>query len=166
MDADERLQVLLRLGNDRPDPERERWSLVEKRLGLCLPASYKNMIDQFGESRWGDFLNILCPFSEIPNLNLMKKGQVILEADRTTRESWPAHYPLPLYPEAGGLLPWAATDNGDTLYWITEADPNEWPTVIKEPRAPEFEVKFMRPLMLVHAIALRKLRSAILPFRG
>jgi hypothetical protein len=154
---------LLNLSCDRPNPEHERWSLVEMALRIELPATYKNMIDQFDDGSWGDFLHVLSPFSDNPHLNLMKKGPVILAADRTSRETFPAYYPLPLYPEAGGLFPWAVTDNGDTLYWITAARAGDWPTVIKGPRAPEIEVNYMPPHLLVCHFLSGTLRSNILP---
>ena len=166
MTTDERIPKLLKLRNDRPTPEHERWLLIERELRIGLPATYKNLIDEFGESSWDDFLHILSPFSENPYLNLIEMGQMTLEADRISRRSFPAHYPVPLYPEKGGLLPWAGTDNGDSLYWITAASPDEWPTVIKGPRAPEFEVNFMPPHLLVYHFAAGTLRSTILPSLG
>jgi hypothetical protein len=96
-------------------------------------------------------------------MNLQGRGEKILEADRESRRSFSSHYPLGLYPEPGGLLPWAITDNGDTLYFITTGPPDEWPTVIKGPRAPEFEVSFLSPALLVHHLAAGKFQSTILP---
>lgn len=32
--------------------------------------------------------------------------------------------------ELGGLLPWGATSNGDLLCWLTDGDPDTWPTVV------------------------------------
>jgi hypothetical protein len=123
MDIDERLPELLALIEGRPSPEDQRWFTVESGLGLELPAAYKNMVDHFGGSTWCDFLHVLSPFTENQHLNLKQRGRTILEADLIGRQSFPAHFPLPLYPEAGGLLPWAVTDNGDTLYWITAGNP-------------------------------------------
>lgn len=44
--------------------------------------------------------------------------------------------PYPIHPEPGGILPWATTDNGDTLYWLTDGDPDSWPILIRESRGP------------------------------
>jgi len=139
---------------------------VEKSLGVTLPGSYKRLIDMFGASRWNNFLRILSPFDENPNLNLLKKGETVLEADRITRSQFAHHYPLPLHPELGGLLPRAITVNGDTLYFITAAAADDWPTVIKDARSPEFEVNFLPPALLVHHFAIGSLRSTILPGLG
>lgn len=54
------------------------------------------------------------------------------------------------------------TDNGDTLYFITEGEPDDWPTLLKDARAPEFEVSFLPPSLLVHHFVVGMLRSTIL----
>jgi hypothetical protein len=159
---DHRLEKLIRFhrgGNDLSNP---RWIATEKALGLSLPGNYKAVVDTFGASRWGDFLQVLSPFDE-KRANLLGYGELILQADRETRNAFPSHYPIPLYPEAGGLLPWACTDNGDTLYFITSASPDDWPILIKDARSPEFEVSFLLPSTLIHHIATGSYRSAILP---
>lgn len=159
--SDSRLPRLLSLPHGSVDRSEPRWHEVEHSLGLILPGSYKALVELFGASSWGEFLHVLSPFDE--RLNLERKGERILEADKETRRSFPSHYPLPLYPESGGLLPWAITDNGDTLYFITSGPPDQWPTLIKGPRAPEFEVSFLSPSLLVHHVAAGTYRSIILP---
>ena len=47
--------------------------------------------------------------------------------------------PYPLYPDPGGLFPWAVSDNGDVLYWLTRGSPDEWEIVVNESRGPQFE---------------------------
>jgi hypothetical protein len=61
------------------------------------------------------------------------------------------------------LLPWAVSDNGDTLYFVTAGPPYGWPTLIKGPRAPEFEASYLWPAGMVFAFATGRLRSLILP---
>ncbi|OWK36182.1 hypothetical protein FRUB_08745 [Fimbriiglobus ruber] len=131
---------------------------------MRLPGSYKALVEQFGASSWQDFLHVLSPFDG--RMELRQVGSTTLEADRAVRREFPWHYPLPLYPEPGGMLPWAVSDNGDTLYFITAGPPDEWPSVIKGARAPEFEVCFLPPALLVHHFAAGRLRSAILPRSG
>ena len=159
--VDPRLEKLLTTLSRGAGEGEGRWAAVEASLGLRMPASYKLMVDLFGASSWHGFLHVLSPFDEGSSLRL--RGAEILEADRVSRASFPTHYPLPLYPEPGGLLPWAVTDNGDTLYFVTKGPPDEWPTVIKGPRAPEFEVMFLSPALLVHHFAAGTLRSVVLP---
>jgi hypothetical protein len=161
MNEDLRIKQLLELHHPRPQPEEERWLAAESTFGIPFPQPYKNLIDTFGASTWGDFLHIFSPLDQADNLRFVN---TTLAADRESRQSWPEHYPFPLYPESGGLFPWARTDNGDTCYWITAAAiPEKWPTLIRGPRAPEFEVKFIPVGMLVYGIVTGKLRSSILP---
>ena len=53
---------------------------------------------------------------------------------------FPDEFPFPVFPAAGGLFPWATTDNGDTLYWLTVGDPDTWQVVVWESRGPEHVV--------------------------
>ena len=128
---------------------------------MQLPGAYKRLINLFGASTWCDFLHVLSPFDF--RLNLQARGKEILDVMRECRKEFPSHYPLPLFPERGGLLPWAITDNGDTLYFITQCSPDDWPTLIRGPRSPEFEVSFLSPTLLIHHFALGLLQSTILP---
>lgn len=156
--SDARLATLrdIHRGAKASDP---RWPTVEAELGLGLPGSYKVLVEQFGASSWLDFLHVLSPFDE----RRWRRVRATLDADRTLRQEFPHYYPLPLYPEPGGLLPWAVTDNGDTFYFITTGPPDGWPTLIKGLLAPEFEVSFVPPASLILAVATERLRSSILP---
>jgi hypothetical protein len=158
---DPRIPELLTIHAGGAHKSDSRWLVVEHSLSLTLPGSYKKLVDIFGASSWGNFLHVLSPFDD--RLDLKRRGNQILDADRESRRQFLSHYPLPLHPEPGGLLPWAVTDNGDTLYFITLARPDEWPTLIRGARAPEFEVSYLHPALLVHHFASGKLRSGILP---
>ncbi|QDU61333.1 hypothetical protein Pan216_21880 [Planctomycetes bacterium Pan216] len=159
--SNEHLPKLLEIPRGGSPPFEGNWRSVEQPLGLALPGSYKTLVDRFGASTWADFLHVLSPFDE--EYNLQDVGRQVIEADKVSRSKFPSHYPLPLFPEAGGLLPWAVTDNGDVLYFITRGPADDWPTLIKGPRAPEFEVSFLAPAMLAYRIAAGFYRSTILP---
>ena len=122
---DPRLEQLLTALGRGAGEGGERWAAVEASLGLRLPASYKLMVDRFGALSWRDFLHVLSPFDARSWRSLRVRGREILDADRVSRASFPSNFPLPLYPEPGGLLPWAVTDNGDTLYFVTRGPPDE-----------------------------------------
>ena len=159
---DPRLPALLSIteGTESRDP---RWPVVEAEMGLRFPQSYKALVEIFGASTWGGFLHVLSPFETNPHRELRCRGKDILDADRVFREEFPETVLLPLYPEVGGILPWAVTDNGDTLYFVTRGSPATWPTMIKASRGPEFEVSFLEAPLLVHILAQGKLRSSVLP---
>ena len=115
------------------------WQAVERQLGLTLPTDYHRLIDRYGTGQFGQFLWVLNPFTSNKNLNLLVHGRAILDADRELREAWPDVVPHALFPEAGGLLPAAVTDNGDRLYWRTTGDSDSWSIVLCESRGPGVE---------------------------
>ena len=115
------------------------FTAVETSLALLLPEDYKRLIGTYGTGVWKEFLWVLNPFASNVYLNLFEQVKRQLDAERKIRADWPGNVPFALYPEQGGLLPWAMTDNGNRLYWQTVGDPAHWPTVIYESRGPEFE---------------------------
>jgi hypothetical protein len=110
------------------------WDSTETRLGTGLPSDYKAYIEMYGTGRLDGFIWVLNPFSRNPNLNLMTKGDAALRTLRELQSKHECEVPYPLYPEAGGLLPWGITDNGDVLYWLTAGEPKEWPVVLNAAR--------------------------------
>ena len=102
--SDSRLSRLLSIHAGGADKSDAHWRVVEQSLGLTLPGSYKTLVDFFGGSSWGDFLHVLSPFDD--QLSLQRIGKEVLDADRVLRSQFHWHYPLALYPEPGGLLPW------------------------------------------------------------
>lgn len=145
------------------NPPTASWQAVESKLGLALPDEYKLIIARYGDWRWSDFLHLLNPFSPNQHLNLHQKGEIILAAERQSRQSFPDYYPLPLYPERGGLLPFCVTDNGDTAFWITQGQPNRWPILVKGPRAPECEIHFISVGSFLFRFSLGNFKSLIFP---
>jgi hypothetical protein len=117
----------------------EGFTAVEGRLGLALPTDYKSLIGAYGTGSWKGFLWVLNPFASNRYLNLFEQAQRQLEAERTIRADWPKDVPFALYPDPGGLLPWAMTDNGDRLYWLTEGRPDTWDTVVYESRGQKYD---------------------------
>jgi hypothetical protein len=96
-------------------------------------------ITRYGTGCVSGFLWVYNPFEENVHLNLLSRYRLIFDGDREIRDSFPDDVPEPLFPEVGGLLPWAATDNGDRLYWRTKGEPDAWPVVVWESRGPEYE---------------------------
>ncbi|WP_405914989.1 SMI1/KNR4 family protein [Streptomyces sp. NBC_00728] len=108
------------------------WTQVEAGLGLELPADFKALISSYGLGQFVDFINPLTPFGS-RNL-LLRSAQRLLDSERPFREANPDDCPYPYYPEAGGLLEWAGTDNGDRLCWVTDGHPDTWTVVAWNPR--------------------------------
>ena len=144
----------------------EAWSAVERRLGLELPSDYKSIIATYGDFAWCDFLHIFNPFCESPESNYFQVIAETLDAERTMRSAFPYLYPLALFPEPGGLFPVFVTDNGDLGFWITTHSPENWPLLLKGPRAPEFEVRFSRLSQFLFQFTGGRLRSTIISAVG
>jgi hypothetical protein len=111
---------------------------VERGLGLRLPESYKRVIRLYGQGLWQGSWCIASPFAEdgpghIRAWHIPRYGITVGPEHCTTLREWKERYPedlpWPVYPEAGGLFSWGATDNAGTLYWLTEGHPNRWPTL-------------------------------------
>jgi hypothetical protein len=115
------------------------WLAVTSAVGTALPADYMAFIERYGTGRVSGFLWVHNPFEENVHLNLLSQHRITLEADREVRESFPDLVPEPLFPETGGLFPWAVTDNGDRLYWRTKGVPDAWSVVVWESRGPDYE---------------------------
>lgn len=117
----------------------ERWSSAEATLGLTLPDDFKQLVDTYGTGMFNDFLTVFVPFAGNKNLNLLDVQTPILDAYRTLAKEHPDTAPFPVFPEPGGLFPYARTDNGDVFYWKTVGEPNSWPTVLFESRHAFYE---------------------------
>lgn len=118
------------------------WKRIETALGVKLPDDYKGLIECYGSGCFGEFLYPLSPFTTNRHGHLLHRGQAILAAERASGMARHQGVPFNLHPDAGGLLPWAVTDNGDTLFWYTH--PALWPVVVWSGRGFRFEV-YQRP---------------------
>jgi len=117
-------------------PRNPDWADVAKDLGTDLPVDYKSLIETYGTGAFAEFLWVLNPFTPNENLSLISVAKRRLEGERENRRAFPIPYPL--FPEKGGLLPWAVTDNGDTLFWLTVGNPEQWHTVLNPSRSNDY----------------------------
>ena len=53
-------------------------------------------------------------------------------------EDFDPDLPYPYFPKPNGLLPFAVTSNGHTLFWVTKGIPAEWTLLSLEARSPEY----------------------------
>lgn len=102
----------------------EQWPAVEARLGVTLPADYKRLVNVYGAGLFADWVRVFSPFSEPSWL----ASPDLIGSIAGGTEQWKAGPPA-LFPESGGLLPFAQDDNGNLFCWQTAGPPHEW-TVI------------------------------------
>ena len=137
------------------------WAAIEKAAGTALPADYKAFVATYGTGVINNFLYVFTPFAKTVNV-LQQQITDQLGALKTLRDSGlPVKYPI--FPEPGGLLPWAVTDNGDVLFWLTKGPADSWTVVTNYTRGPDYE-EFPVPMTDYLAQVLTKqLRSEAFP---
>jgi hypothetical protein len=121
------------------EPEYFDWSQIEEDLGIHLPSDYKWFLERYGMGEIDDFLLLFHPTTTNRHINLKNQIAETLWALRVVRDDGD-QVPYTIFPEPGGVVPWARTDNGDVCYWLThEPDPDSWIVVVNESRGPEWE---------------------------
>jgi hypothetical protein len=107
------------------------WPAVEASLSLTLPDDYKALAETFPEGSFQGFISLIRPgdFGESTSEFLGYYAHR-LDDMRRWREDDPQRFPLPIFPEPGGLLPWGKSHRGDIFFWLTgNDDPNTWPVI-------------------------------------
>ncbi len=141
----------------------EEWRRFQDYLGILLPTDYRKFVTTYGSGTIDNFLWVLNPFTRNDNLNLFLQTKVICEAYVTSKKKFPEDFPHEVYPKQGGLLPWAVTDNGDELYWITQGEPESWPIVIYETRSPFHVIYNISITDFIYKLVSRELTCPIFP---
>ncbi|WP_340558847.1 hypothetical protein [Streptomyces sp. GSL17-111] len=109
------------------------WDRVEHDLGASLPADYKSYVYWFGPGRFDDYLTVFVPGvvnSNVELVHALSTERKVIHS-RSQISGQPALYAV--YPEEGGVIPWAGTSDGDVLCWRTgSVDPGQW-TIVGRP---------------------------------
>jgi hypothetical protein len=137
---------------------------VERELGLTLPLAYKELVHLYGQGLWFETIFVLNPFRALleglePWLDAHRGCGALTWCDRlrAERDEFPSNSHYPIYPETGGIFPWAFFHGiGGGLYWFTEGSPEKWKT-LAEPDGPssldEWEVFQMSVTELLWRLA-------------
>ncbi|MDP9843621.1 hypothetical protein J2853_002832 [Streptosporangium lutulentum] len=137
------------------------WSAVEATLGLGLPTDFKALIERYGLGQFLSFITPLTPFGARDLL--VQHAQRLLDRERSYREQYPDECPYPFYPEPGGLLEWAGTDNGDSLCWLTDGEPDSWKVVVWNPRNVYYDAQDVGAVEFLHGWLSGRITTTILP---
>jgi hypothetical protein len=140
----------------------EEWESLEQRIGTALPADYKNFVDSYGSGYIGQFLIVFCPGLENKNIDLENKLEQIKDVLLQLKMAG-EKIPYPIFPEEGGVFPFAQTDNGDFIYWETKGDPDDWPVVVNEARGARWESFGLSMTDFLARILSRRLKCKIFP---
>lgn len=109
----------------------DQWLQIERKINRTLPQDYKDYIEHFGDGIVGEFVKVFNPFSPFIGFNFVWNTNSILPIERIIREDIAENERYALFPEAGGLLPIAVTENGDSIYWVTQGTSIEWKVTVR-----------------------------------
>ena len=140
----------------------KQWPEILQQLGTELPTDYKDFLTLYGSGKIDNFLCVLNPFSQNENQNLEKQLQTqlaVLSELQTCGEILPYKF----FPNVGGILPFAITDNGDVLFWHTVGMADEWTVVVNEARSLEWEAFPMSMSEFLANVLNRQIRPAAFP---
>lgn len=146
----------------------EDWEAVEAELSIRLPRDYKWFIEHYGTGCVDSFLWIFNPFSTNENLDLLRQIDSLSDKYREQkRKLGKRAVPFPIYPEAGGLVPFGITDNGDVFFWRSDSpNPEAWAVVENPVRSAVCEVYERTMIAFLLGVATGDLTSAILTIEG
>jgi SMI1-KNR4 cell-wall len=136
------------------------WEQVETDLGLELPSDFKTLIQRYGRGQFESFITPLMPFGK--HAMLIDEARRLQEDDQSFRDEHPEISPYAFYPDPGGLLPWAGTDNGDRLCWLTEGRPDTWTTVTWNPRAWDYDAHAVGATAFLHGWLTGRISDTVL----
>ncbi|HYQ62613.1 SMI1/KNR4 family protein [Actinophytocola sp.] len=110
------------------------WKVMEKSIGLRLPSAYKELVEVLPPGHFQDFVRVTRP-GDMGGSRDEFLGYYAhrLEDMRAWRTGESDRFPLPIFPEPGGLLPWGRSKQGDLFFWLTDGEnPEDWPVVAAE----------------------------------
>jgi hypothetical protein len=110
------------------------WPTIESSLGRQLPHDYKAVVERFPR---GFFQGVVRPIrpGEYGESDSEFLGYYAHRLDdlHHWRSGHPSAVPAPIWPEAGGLLPWGVARNSALAFWRTDhADPDQWSIMVTD----------------------------------
>lgn len=117
---------------DGVQPLGERmWARFAAENGFIPPADYRALVDRYGvggfgyDELTGPWLYLTHPF--VPHTTLVEQSAYSRSVNIGFQRRYPAQHPgWPMWPAAGGFLPWAGTIDGDQVGWLTAGPPDSW----------------------------------------
>ncbi len=103
--------------------EEKRWNDFQRTIGTALPADYKWLINTYGSGVFRGILVLWNPFSKDKEINLLKQVTPVL---KSFGQRFRGEFPLPCFPEPGGLLPFGGDQDRVYLFWKTLGPPEQW----------------------------------------
>jgi hypothetical protein len=112
------------------------WDVVERALGVFLPAEYKELLavfppGTFHAPRLADGSVMVQPPYWVDGVpDQLVQFETELDELRDWRAKHPADVPRPVFPEPDGMIPWARALR-ECLLWVRDSpDPDRWTVAI------------------------------------
>lgn len=112
------------------------WEQLFDELGTRLPTEYVALMNRYGGGCWSNWLRFYTPLRTNGG-GLAYQAARVLDGYRSLRASFPESFPLPVWPEPGGFLPFAESIDSDHIGWLAEGDPDNWPLIVFPRHAPQ-----------------------------
>ncbi|MFI0775455.1 hypothetical protein [Streptomyces sp. NPDC021212] len=113
------------------------WDGLFEELGTRLPREYVTLLTLYGAGCWSGWLRFHTPLRPAGR-GFGRHVESTLDGYGQLKEKYPEDFPLPMWPEPGGFLPFANSIDGDYLGWLTEDDdPDAWPLIVWPRHAPQ-----------------------------
>jgi hypothetical protein len=119
--------------------DRSMWKEIEENLGTLLPRDYKDFVHTYGTGKLADFIHVFNPFAKDEYVSLLPCVKRLSSILRQLKDFETDLFPYHIYPDSPGLLPWASDENGNWYFWLTRGKPDDWPTVLRGGRSPNWE---------------------------
>lgn len=109
------------------------WRVIEAQLAVPLPSDYKEFVSLYGVGSVRESIWILSPFSKYFSLQEKLQEHRRVHAELTENLGHDI-IPYPVFPEPGGILPWATTSDGSVCSWVTTSSaPDSWVVFVESP---------------------------------
>jgi hypothetical protein len=110
------------------------WPAVEARLGVPLPADYKELLAVFPRGLFRGLVRVSRPGEpEYARTDFLGFNRYRLDDMRVARAAGHMNLPYPVFPEPGGLLLWGVGVREEHFFWVTEkSDPADWNVVVTD----------------------------------
>lgn len=141
----------------------DNWDNFEEQLHFEFPPDYVKFINFYGTGRLCQLVWVLNPFSAHDRFNLLffLKNQTQI-FDQLKKES-DIKSPYKLFQNGSGIMPFAFTDNGDTIYWnIKNANKESYPIIIFDGRSMRSEEHHVGFNEFLNKILNKSINSSII----
>ncbi|MFC9330771.1 SMI1/KNR4 family protein [Kitasatospora sp. NPDC057015] len=126
------------MGESGREPTSVNWAEAVERLGVQLPADFRELVERYGRVQYFGDLVVGAP-SLRPGVPDGERFDGLYEFNKDIGEMLEVWYgwvpefgrPYEPFPAKGGLLAWGSNTTCDYFCWDTSADdPSQWPVVV------------------------------------